>query len=312
MYNWLLSWLRKFYYNLHNLTCNQMFLQKVIILVLPLYSTETPTKQYFIQKHYSHLILHLFIFKTINSFFPKLTIENLIFAGFFGILDHCALLGFEIFSNFIKKVAGEVRSKFIIWVRSQIKLSELGQSSSKFGHVKDATRNTFVDSLLLFYSCFPVFAAKSARGKIFLCFCKKPMFSSLYVLFFFVNLHFYCFSVYPVFSELMMEYWTIEWIFELSCVSLLFVKGNFSPSLFLRFMSSYLICCLVLTQRTIWLRKQIIDLFHLWRNKVAFSLPLREEFFHWSVLRCVYGILVIPQDFLVPRTAVSSTVCGQK
>ena len=49
-------------------------------------------KNILFRKHYSHLILYLFIFKTINSFFPKLIIENLIFVD----LDHCWMLQKEI------------------------------------------------------------------------------------------------------------------------------------------------------------------------------------------------------------------------
>ena len=70
IYNWLLSWLWNFYPNLHILKCNEMFSQKIIILMLPLCSTETPTKKYFIQetlKPFNPTFIYIQNYKFISS-----------------------------------------------------------------------------------------------------------------------------------------------------------------------------------------------------------------------------------------------------
>ena len=85
-----------------------MFSQKIIILMLLLYSTETPTKKYFIPE-----ILQPFnpIFIYIQNYkltFSKTDDQKFVFYRFFGVLDHCALiekneiLFFDSFTKIVK------------------------------------------------------------------------------------------------------------------------------------------------------------------------------------------------------------------
>ena len=72
-----------------------MFSQKIIILILPLYNTEIPTKTYFIQETLQSFNPTFIYIQNYKLIFYKTDNRKFDFCRFFGVLDHCAAVSLQ-------------------------------------------------------------------------------------------------------------------------------------------------------------------------------------------------------------------------